>query len=314
MTDKKIMMQLIIYAELFFGMAFFGTGTPSAKVVSDAFPLFLGPFLRLSVAALSLTPFIIYNRKRLPEINKKDWIEIAVIGGIGIVAFSLFLLTGMQRVNGVVGAVVMSLSPAAMAVASVLFMGDHLDWRKTLAVTLAVAGVLVINLSGKSIKASGWDLVLGSLLVFGAVASQTAYSLVGKRVIKDLKPQVVLPLAVWIAALLFAGPGIYQAMSFDFGEPSPNHWLGVAVWGVGPLAIGTMIWFHGLHQVRPSTASGFMGAMPASALILSYVWLGDKFHYIHLLGFALVFISIGLVTWAHRIKEKRQQQQESSGE
>lgn len=312
MTDRKLSKQLIVYAQLFMGMALFGTGTPAAKVVSDAFPMFLGPFLRLTFAALVLTPFLIIHWKRLPRISRADWARIVIIGGVGVVAFTLFLLTGMQRVNGVVGSVVMSLSPAAMATAAVIFMHDSMGWRKILAVTLAVVGVLVINVSGQSIQSGGWDLVLGSLLVFGAVASQTLYSLLGKQLIRDLRPVVALPLIVWVAVLLFAIPGLYQATSFDFSTPTANEWLGLVVWGMGPLAIGTLIWFRGLSQVPPSTASGYMSAMPATALALSYVWLGDEFHPIHLVGFALVFTSIGLVTWAHRVKEARQEETETA--
>lgn len=106
-----------------------------------------------------------------------------MIGGVGIVAFTLFLLYGMQRVNDVVGSV--SLSPAAMATAAFIFMGDSLGWRKLLAIALAVAGVLVINVSGQSIQSSGWTLVLGSVLVFCAVASQTLYSILGKQSAAD---------------------------------------------------------------------------------------------------------------------------------
>ena len=228
--------------------------------------------------------------------------------------FTIFLLMGMQRVDGVVGSVVMSLSPAMMATAAVIFMGDSMGWRKSLAVALAAAGVLVLNVSGKSIETSGSPLILGSLLVYGAVASQTLYSLLGKRLIKDLRPTVALPLIVWVAALLFAGPGLYQAASFDFSSPTANAWLGLVVWGLGPLAIGTLVWFHGLSQVPPSTASGYMSAMPASALLLSYFWLGEAFHPIHLVGFALVFASIGLVTWAHRVKEAGREKKDRADE
>lgn len=314
MADSKLSQQLIVYAQLFIGMALFGTGTPSAKVVADTFPMFLGPFLRLLAASLALTPLLVAHRRSLTKISKSDWIEIIIIGGVGIVAFTIFLLAGMQRVNGVVGSVVMSLSPAAMAVAAVLFMRDRMGWRKLLAVTLAVGGVLIINVSGKSIQSSGWELLLGSILVFGAVASQTLYSLLGKRVMQDLRPSVVLPLISWIATLIFAGPGLYQAAYFDFDTPNINEWIGLLVWGMGPLAIGTLVWFHGLRQVRPSTASGYMSAMPAAALTLSYIWLGDKFHPIHLIGFALVFVSIGLVTWAHWINEKGQKDGESAAQ
>lgn len=312
--SSKLKQQLIVYAQLFVGMALFGTGTPSAKVVSDAFPMFLGPFLRLTVAALALTPFLVIYRQRLPRISGSDWIKIVVIGGVGIVAFTFFLLTGMQRVNGVVGSVVMSLSPAAMATAAVLFMHDRMGWRKILAVTLAFAGVLVINVSGQSIQSSGWDLILGSVLVFCAVASQTLYSLLGKQLIRNLRPTVALPLIVWVATLFFAGPGLYQATSFDFSTPTLNAWLGLLVWGMGPLAFGTLIWFRGLSQVPPSTASGYMSAMPASALVLSYVWLGDAFHPVHLVGFALVFTSIGLVTWAQRVKEAAREEKQCAAE
>jgi drug/metabolite transporter (DMT)-like permease len=83
---------------------------------------------------------------------------------------------------------------------------------------------------------------------------------------------------------------------------------------MGPLAVGTLIWFRGLSQVAPSTASGYMSAMPASALTLSYFWLGDEFHPIHLVGFALVFTSIGLVTWAHRLKEANQEEKQCAAD
>jgi len=312
MSRSKHLKHLLAYCQLFFGMAFFGSGTPAAKIVTDTFPLFMAPFLRLLAAAVLLTPFLIFYRQNIKKISRKDWLIIAGIGGIGLVAFSIFLLTGMKQVNGVVGAVVMSLSPAALAVGSVWFMNDHMGWRKTLSVTLAVAGVLVINVSGKSIQAGGWTLLLGSLLVFGAVCSQTAYSLFGKRVLKDLRPVVALPLAAWVAVILFAVPGTIQALDFDFSKPNLNEWFALFWWGIGPFAIGTLIWFYGLEKVRASIASGFMGAMPASALVLSYIWLGDKFHWIHIVGFALVFTSIGLISWAHTLQEKEQKKSDNT--
>ncbi len=302
--QKGIWKHLIIYSQLFFGMAFFGTGTPSARVVSNAFPLFMGPFLRLLFAALLLSPVLFFRRRQLRDMTRQDWLEVTIIGALGIVGFTLFLMTGMRRVSGVIGAIVMSLSPAVMAVAAVVFMKDSMGWRKITAVTIAVAGVFVINAYGKSINATGWDLLIGTFLVFAAVCSQTAYSLIGKRVMQNRSPAVVLSLAVWIAVLLFAVPGVIQARSFDFAGPTLNEWFGLALWGLGPLAVGTLLWFNGLHQVQASTASGFMGSMPAMGLLLSYFWLNEPFHRVHLLGFALVVTSIVLISWAHRVEER----------
>jgi DME family drug/metabolite transporter len=299
----------LIYAALFFGMAFFGTGTPTAKIVTSGFPLFLAPFLRLLVAAILTTPILFRYRQELGQIDERGWRYIIGIGAIGLVAFSIFLLTGMKMVNGVVGAMVMSLSPAAVAVGASIFLKDRLGWRKTIAVLLSVIGVLIINTYGKALQAQGpFELIIGSLLVFGAVCSATLYSLFAKKVTANVKPVLLIPIAAWTAVLLFAIPGLYQAVSFDFSAPTVEQWIGLAWWGIGPFGIGTLLWFVGLKEVKASTASGFMGAMPASGLLVSYFWLGDQFYYIHLLGFALVLGGIGMVSWAHWVSERKAKQ------
>ena len=56
------MQNLLVFGYLLFGMAFFGTGTPTAKMVTEAFPLFLAPFLRLLAAAMLTTPILIWYR------------------------------------------------------------------------------------------------------------------------------------------------------------------------------------------------------------------------------------------------------------
>ncbi len=295
------MKEIGVFAALLFGMAVFGSGTPTAKVVSEGFPLFLAPFLRLLLAALLSTPLLFVYRHELHAISRQGWLLIAGIGAIGLVAFSLFLLSGMTLVSGVIGAVVMSTSPAAVALGAAWFLGDKLGPAKLTAVALSIAGVVIINTSGAELGGQGlWASVLGSLLVLGAVASATAYSLFAKRVTGEVRPVLLIPLAAWIAAALFAGPGLYQAAQFDFAVPTGEQWIALAWWGVGPFGIGTMLWFYGLKSVQASTASGFMGAMPASGLLVSYVWLGDTFYWMHLVGFALVLAAIALVAWAHR--------------
>ena len=52
-------------------------------------------------------------------------------------------------------------------------------------------------------------------------------------------------------------------------------------------------------RAEGAIAAGFMGVMPASALILSYVLLGEAFHWLHLLGFGIVFAGVLLISWEH---------------
>lgn len=72
------------------------------------------------------------------------------------------------------------------------------------------------------------------------------------------------------------------------------------IWyGAGTLALGSWLWYSGLARAEGAIAAGFMGVMPASALILSYVLLGEEFRWIHLLGFGIVFAGVLLISWEH---------------
>jgi drug/metabolite transporter (DMT)-like permease len=70
-------------------------------------------------------------------------------------------------------------------------------------------------------------------------------------------------------------------------------------WGVGTMALGSVLWYRGIARAAGGTAAGFMGVMPVSALVLSYALLGEPFRWPHLVGFAVVFAGVILVASAH---------------
>ncbi|MCA9913548.1 MAG: EamA family transporter, partial [Anaerolineae bacterium] len=69
-----------------------------------------------------------------------------------------------------------------------------------------------------------------------------------------------------------------------------------------------IVWYTGVKQVAGSIAAGFMGVMPVSALVLSYVLLDEAFRWVHILGFAIVISGVLLIANAHH-REQRQKQQ-----
>jgi len=76
-------------------------------------------------------------------------------------------------------------------------------------------------------------------------------------------------------------------------------WLALGWYGAGTLALGSWAWYSGLARAEASVAAGFMGLMPVSALVLSYVLLDQPFRWVHLLGFATVFGGVVLISREH---------------
>ena len=289
----------LVFLYLFLGMAIFGSATPVSKIVAADFPVFVGAAIRVTLGALLLAPFAIARGIELKTISQGDWLRIGLIALIGMFGFTALMLYGMRLVSGVVGSIIMSTAPAITAGLAILFMGESATWRKVVALALAVAGIQVLfATSGEHGGQMGFSL-LGAAMVLGAVICEAGYTLLGKRVLVTLDPLVLAFLAAAISVPLFLPVAVWQAVSLDWSQISMGGWLALLWYSAGTLALGSWLWYSGVAKAEGSVAAGFMGVMPVSALVLSYLLLGDPFRWAHLFGFAIVFTGVLLMSWEH---------------
>lgn len=288
------------------GMVFYGSATPVSKIVSANVPVYVGVASRLLIAGLVLLPFAIRWDTHLFRHSRKDWLIILGVGVIGNLGFSFFMLYGMQLISGVMGSVIMSLTPALTAVAAVLFLNESLNARKIAALTLGVAGVLVMHLySGSNNTDSSNALWFGSLLVFAAICCEAAYTLLGKVGSDRMKPITLTTLSALLSGILLLPWLIWQWPVQALTGLSVTNWTAILWWGVGTMALGTLCWYSGIKEVPGHIAASFMAIMPVSALVLSYILLGEAFRWIHLLGFGLAFTGVLLMIREHRKQAKQ---------
>jgi drug/metabolite transporter (DMT)-like permease len=157
------------------------------------------------------------------------------------------------------GGIVMATTPAVTAVGAVVFLRDRLTLRTGIEVGCAVAGVAVVNVFGVTGTSSGDNVLLGSVLVFGAVCGEAAYTLLGKQMSADVGPLAIAALAALVATALFAPFALWQWREFHAGDPTWGQWLGLAWWGIGTMALGSLLWYRGVQRVAGTTASAFTG-------------------------------------------------------
>ena len=307
----------LVYFQLAAGMILFGSATPVSKIVTDAMPVFVGSTLRVAVGAVMLAPLLLRYRGEIARLSRSDWLLTALIALFGMFGFTVFMLLGMSLVTGVVGAIVMSTTPAVTAAAAILLLGERANWRKLAAVALAVGGVLLLYVGGGAgggsgggagggggpllqfLQGLGSSVVVGGLLVFAAVCCEVAYTLLGQRVSRDANPMVVAFLAAALAVPLFLPLAAWEWSRFEPAAVGAGGWAAVLWYGAGTLALGTWCWYSGIAKTEGSIAAAFMGLMPVSALLLSYLLLGEAFRWIHLAGFGVVFAGVLLMSWEH---------------
>ncbi|MFD0764621.1 DMT family transporter [Mucilaginibacter lutimaris] len=292
-----------VYLMLLLGMALFGSATPLSKLVSKDFPVFIAGGLRVLLAFIVLAPFI--KLSNIKKYKGKDAWLLAGISLVGVLGFTVLMLYGMQMISGVTGSVIMSATPALTALLSVIFFKDNFDWKKGMAIALAVVGVVIMQL-GSGAEAHGKNEILGIVLVVAAICCEAGYTLMGKALTKDYPPEDIATFSAIVGFIGFIPFMIWQFHDLSFGDVSIQSWIYLMLYGAGTMGLGSVLWYKGIQQVEGSMAATFMGVMPISALVLSYALLGEKFRWIHLIGFALVFSGVLLIISVHRqMKMKR---------
>ena len=288
---------LKIYLMLFLGMALFGSATPLSKLVTKAFPVFIAGGMRVLLAFLMLLPFI--KIAHLKNYKGKDRWLLGGIAVFGVLGFTAFMLYGMKLASGVTGSVVMSTTPAVTAALSILIYKDEVTWKKILALMLALAGVLVLHWKSGEQQQNPHPW-LGIIFIFAAVCCEAGYTLMGKALTKNYPPEEISGLSALIAVICFIPFAIWQYPQLDVSKITAPDWAYLAAYGLITMGVGSVLWYKGVSQVEGSVAASFMGVMPVSALVLSYVLLHEPFRWVHLAGFTLVFMGVLLMISVHR--------------
>lgn len=141
---------------------------------------------RMPILALMLSPLLRWYPGQMHRIL----IAGACFGGLNYA----FMFTGIALTTASIGAVLAESYVIIATVFSVVFLGEHVGWKRTSGIVAALIGVLIIA-TGESDATGSRNLPLGALfVVLGATAEATG-ALFVKR-IQFVKP---LALLAWMA-------------------------------------------------------------------------------------------------------------------
>ncbi len=300
MAEKNQVTSSVTVIQLLLGMALFGSATPLSKIIGANFPVFTASFMRMAIACLVLAPFAYLQTDRFAKVQKSDWVVIGAIALFGMVGFTATMLYGMRLTTGVIGSTIMSAAPAVTATAAVIFFAAAMNRRKASALALAVAGVAAINVLRAGGQGGADAPLPGAGLVAIAVCFEAAYTLLSRKLSDNISS-----LEATLAASILAAP-LFIVLSFLF-DPQPlsvsqaetSGWVALIFWGAATGGLAPVLWYNGVRKAPGALTAGAMAVMPITALGLSYVLLGEAFHWSHLLGFGLVFAGLLLMIVEH---------------
>ena len=223
---------------------------------------------RLSIASLCFALLLAVKRVPLPA--RSDWPQLALLGVIGLTVYHLCLNYAETRIASGTASILISLVPAATAAWSAIWLRERLSARTLMGLGVALLGVvLVVLASGKQVRFEP----MAALVLISVLAS--AIYFVG------LKPLFARNSTLGVTAFgFFAG----TLGSLPFGLHLP-HAVAVAPWpaiaallwlGIAPTFIGYIAWNVAIHRSSASQVSSFIYFSPPIAVLIGWVWLGER--------------------------------------
>jgi drug/metabolite transporter (DMT)-like permease len=248
--------------------------------------------LRYTLAFLVLAPALLASpelRAQLRRLSRSDWLRLALLG---IIFYSLTQgaqFVALDFLPAVTLSLILSFSPAAVALLGVSFLGERLGRRQWGGVLCFLLGALVYFLP-LDVPFRGVGLAVGVL----AMLANSGGTLLGRSVNRrgDLHPLLVTVVSMGVGSLLLLATGLAV-------EGVPR--LGVSAWGIilwlaiVNTAVAFTLWNHTLRRLTAIESSLINNTMLVQIAILAWLFLGEPIGARQAAGLLLAVLGVVLV-------------------
>ena len=221
--------------------------------------------VRLALGALVLLPFLWRSRAQFPL---KSWPKLALIGAINsAVPFVLFAWAA-QRAPAGIGAICNSMTVLFTALVGFLFFGEKISLRRTIALLVGFAGVVVLA-SGKTAGASiGWAVAAGT---GAAVLYGIGLNLV-RRHLTGLPPAAVASATLTTSTLLLLP---FAIATWPEHAISTKSWLASGMLGVLCTGTAFVMYYRLIARVGAARAATVTYLVPVFGIAWAWLLLGE---------------------------------------
>jgi drug/metabolite transporter (DMT)-like permease len=257
------------------------------KLLSVRIPVFLSVELSLFAALAAILPAQIARRREIRLVDARELFHMFLQALFGLVLFRFFTLTGLRFTSAVNAGVITSAAPAVMAVLARVVLRERMGRTGGLGVCLAVAGLLLINLSGITGAVEPGHM-RGNLLVLAATVCEALLTIFRKTSGGRISSVTNTTILVGMSAVMLFPFALLDLKGFDLGRIEIVGWLSVIYYGACATVIAYILWGDGALRIPANRTGIATAALPVSALALSAIILGEPLRLAHIAGCAAV--------------------------
>ena len=280
---KKLFYPLIIISMIFWGASWI-----SFKVLTNYINAYETVFLRMGICFLSMFPFIFIFKFKY-KLNLKHLI-LVLFASLFLVLYSIFMYIGVEHGTGSLGgAMVPSMIPIVTYIFVAILNKKIISLKHSFALILGAFGVLnMINIYKFDVS-----IIFSKYNIYFIVASMlwailTIITSKSTKINAFVFTTYTYLISSFCLYIFYIDNSIFIRISnFDF-----KFWFNIFVITLLSTTFATSIFFFGAAKYGAKEVSSFVFLVPASAIMIGYIFLDEKIEFSTIIGVSFAMIAI----------------------
>ena len=265
-----------------------------ARAVRDDISPGLATAGRLVIVAAILLPFAWRGlAAKLPALSRRDWKVLWLLGFSGGGLHLALQWLGLHYTTATSATLYLSTAPIFILLLAAPLLGERIAARQWAGVAVSFTGVALIGMQGRLLQPS---FNVGDLCALASMAMWGSYT-VFLRMRRDALDIVEFLTLVCLLGLAFMAPWV--SVEFLLGATLKLTAAGAAAVlysAIGSLLLAYAGWSYVVKRMGAARAGATMHLMPAIAVGLAALFLGEYPVWYHFAGVALILVGVALAS------------------
>lgn len=273
-------------------MVIWGSTFIATKAAVAGIPPLTLAFVRFAIGALILTPVAARNHGLRRLFATVPLGRVALLAFAGVALFTAAFNYSLMYGSAMQGALIYALTPAAVAIAAVIGLGETLSRRRLAGIALSIAGAAVVVTQVRGVAGSPRPL-LGAALMVVAVVAWAIYTVIAKGISGADQTSATAVMFILATAMLLPFAAVELAL-VPWPSPTLRAILATLFLGVVASGLAYVAYNYALQVLEASVVGAFVNLDPIVGVLLAFMLLGERLTPLQIAGTVAVLSGMWL--------------------
>jgi drug/metabolite transporter (DMT)-like permease len=240
--------------------------------------------------------FLISNKAGNVRMNKKQWLQLLILGISGYYLSAYFDFTGLQYISAGLERLILFLYPAFVLIINRVVFKQAITRIQIVALLLTFAGIGIAYLNEMNFDTENPYFFWGSFLIFACSVTYAIYISGSGKVIPYVGAAKFAAYSMLVAtAILF----VHFILRNDYSGvvQAKGMWTYGLLLAILATVIPTFMLSAGLSKIGSNNVAIISGIGPVSTILQAHWVLGEKIHTGQIVGTVMVIGGVLLTGW-----------------